>query len=74
MSALGGGVIALVVLAVLFELAGLDVAANFVKFAAVTLAGWWFLGFFEERELGAARLAADHPVSTPTRSSRGRRR
>ena len=40
-------VIALVVLAVLFELAGLDVAANFVKFAAVTLAGWWFLGFFE---------------------------
>jgi hypothetical protein len=46
-SALGGGVVALVVLAVLFELTGLDVAANFVKFAAVTLAGWWFLAFFE---------------------------
>jgi hypothetical protein len=46
-SALGGGVVALVVLAVLFELAGLQVAANFVKFAAVTLAGWWFLVFFE---------------------------
>ena len=46
-SALGGGVVALVVLAVLFELIGLDIAANFVKFAAVTLAGWWFLAFFE---------------------------
>jgi hypothetical protein len=45
--ALGGAVIALVTLAVLFELAGLDVAANFVKFAAVTAAGWWFLAFFE---------------------------
>ena len=38
---------ALVVLALLFELVGLDVAANFVKFAAVTAAGWWFLAFFE---------------------------
>jgi len=46
-SALGGAVAALVLLAVLFELTGLDVAANFVKFAAVTAAGWWFLGFFE---------------------------
>jgi predicted phosphodiesterase len=45
--ALGGAVVALVVLAVLFELVGLDVAANFVKFAAVTAAGWWFLAFFE---------------------------
>jgi hypothetical protein len=45
--ALGGAVIALVVIAVLFELVGLDVAANFVKFAAVTAAGWWFLAFFE---------------------------
>jgi hypothetical protein len=34
-------------LTVLFELVGLDVAANFSKFAAVTAAGWWFLGFFE---------------------------
>jgi hypothetical protein len=46
-AALGGAVIAFVVLAVLFSLAGLDVAANFVKFAAVTAAGWWFLAFFE---------------------------
>src|SRR5919106_159294 len=34
-------------LAVLLELLGLDVAANFAKFAAVTAAGWWFLTFFE---------------------------
>lgn len=47
-TALGGGVVALVILAVLFEAAGLDVAANFVKFAAVSAAGWWFLVFFEE--------------------------
>lgn len=45
--ALGGAVVALVFLALLFSLAGLDVAANFVKFAAVTAAGWWFLAFFE---------------------------
>lgn len=45
--ALGGTVVALVVIALIFSLAGLDVAANFVKFAAVTAAGWWFLAFFE---------------------------
>lgn len=45
--ALGGAVVALVVLALLFSLTGLDVASNFVKFAAVTAAGWWFLAFFE---------------------------
>ena len=45
--ALGGAVVALVVLAVLFSLAGLDIAANFIKFAAVTAAGLWFLAFFE---------------------------
>jgi hypothetical protein len=45
--ALGGAVIAFVVLALLFDLTGLDVAANFLKFAAVTAAGWWFLAFFE---------------------------
>ena len=44
---LAGAVLGLVVLTVVLELAGLDVAANFVKFAAVTAAGWWFLGFFE---------------------------
>ena len=31
-----------------FELAGLDVAANFAKFAAVTATGFWVLTFFEE--------------------------
>ncbi len=35
------------VLAGVLELADLDIAANFAKFAAVALAGWWFLGFFE---------------------------
>ena len=32
---------------VALELADLDVAANFVKLAAVVAAGWWFLSFFE---------------------------
>jgi hypothetical protein len=32
----------------IFELTGLDVAANFAKFAAVTAAGFWVLTFFEE--------------------------
>jgi hypothetical protein len=45
--ALVGAVVALVVLSVLFSLVDLDVAANFVKFAAVTAAGFWFLAFFE---------------------------
>ncbi|HET9214919.1 MAG TPA: metallophosphoesterase family protein [Gaiellaceae bacterium] len=44
---LGGAIVALAALAVVFSLAGLDVAANFAKFAAVTAAGWWFLAFFE---------------------------
>lgn len=44
---LAAAVVVLVVGSVLFELVGLDVAANFTKFAAVTAAGWWFLGFFE---------------------------
>jgi hypothetical protein len=45
--ALGGAAAFLGLVTVALELAGLDVAANFVKFAAVTAAGWWFLGFFE---------------------------
>jgi hypothetical protein len=45
--ALGGAAFALVLVAVLFELLDLDIAANFVKFAAVTALGWWFLSFFE---------------------------
>ena len=39
--------VSLVVLAVILEWAGLDIAANFVKLAAVAAAGWWFLGLFE---------------------------
>ncbi len=39
--------VGLVALTVLLHVAGLDVASNYAKFAAVTLAGWWFLGFFE---------------------------
>jgi predicted phosphodiesterase len=46
----GGLAVAIVVLlalALLFGLAGLDIASNFTKFAAVTAVGWWFLAFFE---------------------------
>jgi hypothetical protein len=39
--------VALVVLTVILEVAGLDVAANFSKIAAVATVAWWFLGFFE---------------------------
>jgi hypothetical protein len=39
--------VAFVVLAVVLESADLDIAANFVKIAAVAAVGWWFLGFFE---------------------------
>ncbi len=35
------------VAAVAFQVTGLDVLANFSKLGAVTLAGFWFLGFFE---------------------------
>lgn len=45
--ALAGGALGFGALAVVLELVGLDVAANFAKFAAVTAAGWWFLTFFE---------------------------
>ena len=38
----------LIGLAVLLEFLEFDVAANFVKLAAVTGAGWFFLRFFEE--------------------------
>ena len=44
---LAGAVIALAVLTAALEAGGLDIPANFTKFAAVALAGWWFLGFFE---------------------------
>jgi hypothetical protein len=39
--------VAFVAFAVVLEAADLDIAANFVKIAAVTAIGWWFLGFFE---------------------------
>jgi hypothetical protein len=41
------GALGLVALTVVLEAAGLDVAANFVKVAAVAAVAWWFLGFFE---------------------------
>jgi hypothetical protein len=41
-------VIVLVGVAVLLEVRDHEIAANFVKLAAVTGAGWFFLGFFEE--------------------------
>jgi predicted phosphodiesterase len=44
---LTAAIVALAALTLLFSLLGLDVAANFTKFAAVTGVGWWFLGFFE---------------------------
>ncbi|MGH3037646.1 MAG: metallophosphoesterase family protein, partial [Gaiellaceae bacterium] len=44
---LTAAILVLAALTLLFSLAGLDVAANFTKFAAVTGVGWWFLGFFE---------------------------
>ena len=44
---LGWVAIGLVALSVLLQLAGLDIAANFVKIAAVISVAWWFLSFFE---------------------------
>jgi hypothetical protein len=44
---LAAGAVVLVLLTVALELADLDIAANFVKIAAVAAVGWWFLGFFE---------------------------
>ena len=47
MERLGWVAIGLVALSVLLEFAGLDIAANFVKIAAVISVAWWFLSFFE---------------------------
>ncbi len=41
------GAAAATLLAVLFSLTDLDIAANFTKLAAATFVGWWFLSFFE---------------------------
>jgi hypothetical protein len=39
--------VAFVLLALVLEALDLDIAANFVKIAAVASVAWWFLGFFE---------------------------
>ena len=39
--------VGVVVVAVVLQIMGLDVLANFAKLAAVTLLAWWFLSFFE---------------------------
>ena len=39
--------VALAGVTIALELAGLELPANFAKFAAVTVLGWWFLGFFD---------------------------
>ena len=39
--------IGVAVLAVVLQIVGLDVLANFAKLGAVTLLAWWFLTFFE---------------------------
>ena len=39
--------IGVAVLAVVLQIVGLDVLANFAKLGAVTLLAWWFLSFFE---------------------------
>ena len=44
---LGWAAISLVVVSIVLEWANLDIAANFVKIAAVVSVGWWFLTFFE---------------------------
>ncbi|HEX5469300.1 MAG TPA: hypothetical protein VFW80_09680 [Gaiellaceae bacterium] len=43
----GQAAVALVVLSVALEAGGLDIAANFVKIAAVAAVAWWFLSWFE---------------------------
>jgi hypothetical protein len=44
---LGWAAIVLVAVSVLLEWADFDIAANFVKIAAVVCVAWWFLSFFE---------------------------
>jgi hypothetical protein len=44
---LAATVVAFAVATLVLSLLGADIAANFTKFFAVTLAGWWFLRFFE---------------------------
>jgi hypothetical protein len=44
---LGWAAISLIAASVALEWANLDIAANFVKIAAVVAVAWWFLSFFE---------------------------
>jgi hypothetical protein len=44
---IGRAAVALVVASIALEAAGLDIAANFVKIAAVAAVAWWFLSWFE---------------------------
>ena len=44
---IGWAALALVAISVLLESVDLDIAANFVKIAAVVCVAWWFLSFFE---------------------------
>jgi hypothetical protein len=45
--ALGVAAVSLAAATAILDVAGLDVAANFVKLAAAAAVGWWFLGAFE---------------------------
>ena len=47
MTHIGWAAVALIALSVVLEVAGFDIAANFVKIAAVVAVAWWFLTFFE---------------------------
>ncbi len=53
--------LALGALTVALDVAGADISANFAKLAAVSLAGFWFLGLFE-RPLHVVVIAAIIPV------------
>ena len=44
---LAAAFVALAATTIALELADLELPANFAKFAAVTVLGWWFLGFFD---------------------------
>lgn len=47
MTRLGWAAVSLIALSAVLEWTGLDIAANFVKIAAVVAVAWWFLSFFE---------------------------
>ena len=44
---IGWAAVSLIAFSVALEWANLDIAANFVKIAAVVAVAWWFLSFFE---------------------------